>query len=124
MEEDKDLGQVEKPELQGAFIASLRRNNKQIRDERAQEIYDTIEMLYRRKVEDVSLKVKRYKSQLTTNMDMSPETIGSLVPAESEKTINFVERDFEIIANLTSEELLLEKVHARYEFLFGKKISL
>lgn len=38
---------------EGAFLSSLKRNNKQIRDDRATAIAEDAQVLYRRTVEDL-----------------------------------------------------------------------
>ena len=40
-------------ELGGAFYGSLKRNNKQIRDDRALAIAEDTELVYKRKIEDL-----------------------------------------------------------------------
>jgi len=46
---------MEEKKYQGAFIESLKRNNKQIRDDRAASIVDIAQLKYKRKVEDLEL---------------------------------------------------------------------
>jgi hypothetical protein len=46
-------------ELKPRFIESLQRNNDQIREDRARIIGEDSELIYRRRVEDIELKIKR-----------------------------------------------------------------
>lgn len=47
--------------MPGAFISSLKRNNKQIREDRATSIAEDVQTLYKRTVEDIELKIKKLK---------------------------------------------------------------
>ena len=42
--------------VEGAFIVSLKRNNKQIRNDRATAILEDTEILYKRSIEDLITK--------------------------------------------------------------------
>ena len=46
---------------EGAFLSSLKRNNKQIRDDRAQAIGETAQLVFKRKVEDLEMSIKQMK---------------------------------------------------------------
>jgi hypothetical protein len=46
-------------DLKPRFIESLKRNNDQIREDRAKVIGEDSELIYRRRVEDIELKIKR-----------------------------------------------------------------
>ena len=50
--------------VQGAFIASLKRNNKQIRDDRATSIGEDTQLLYKRLIEDLEVSIKRMEREL------------------------------------------------------------
>jgi hypothetical protein len=43
----------------GAFVSSLKRNNKQIRDDRAAAIAEDTELVYKRKIEDIEMEIKK-----------------------------------------------------------------
>lgn len=48
-------------DLKPRFIQSLQRNNDQIREDRARTIGADSELIYRRRVEDIELKINRLK---------------------------------------------------------------
>ncbi len=54
---------------QGAFFNSLKRNNKQIRDDRATAITEDTELVYKRKIEDlekeIALGIKIRNTEIT-----------------------------------------------------------
>lgn len=54
------------PAANGAFMESLKRNNKQIREDRALEIAEDAEMTYKRQIEDMDrsiVKMERDRDQ-------------------------------------------------------------
>lgn len=65
----------------GAFVASLKRNNKQIRDDRATAIAEDTEVLYKRKVEDLELSIRKMQREQENMLDLSPTNAQSLVLA-------------------------------------------
>ena len=50
-------------DLKPRFIESLKRNNDQIREDRAKVIGEDSELIYRRRVEDIELKIKRLERE-------------------------------------------------------------
>jgi len=49
-------------DLKPRFIESLQRNNDQIREDRARTIGEDSELIYRRRVEDIELKLKDWNA--------------------------------------------------------------
>ena len=47
----------------GAFLASLKRNNTQIREDRATAIAEDAELLFKREVEDLAIQIKRLRRE-------------------------------------------------------------
>ena len=60
--------------IKGAFMESLVRNNKKIRDDRAIAIGEAAQMIYKREVEDTELKIKQPKRERDAMLDLSPTT--------------------------------------------------
>lgn len=50
-------------DLKPRFIEYLKRNNDQIREDRAKVIGEDSELIYRRRVEDIELKIKRLEKR-------------------------------------------------------------
>lgn len=113
----------EVPEATGAFQQSLIRTNKQIKESRAREISEDVETVYRRKVEDLGIKIKRMKQTQAASLDFSPESAGVLkfsnVDSES-----FSENDLKACRDIRDLEITYELAKARYHFLFGKQIAI
>jgi hypothetical protein len=106
-------------QLTGAFFASLKRNNKQIRDDRALAIVEDTQMIYKRKIEDLETELKRMRRELENMLDLSPTNAQSLIIASDFKSIEFVDKDLELGLKIRNTEIMLEISKKRYEFLFG-----
>ena len=57
-------------ETKGAFLESLQRNNKQIRQDRAEAIAEDAELVFKRKVEDLEMKIKRMRRERDGMLDL------------------------------------------------------
>ncbi len=110
----------EKVETQGAFLASLKRNNKQIRDDRAQAIGEDAQLLYKRQVEDLEVSINRMKRDQENMLDLSPETAMSLKLASDFNATEYVSKDLELGVKIRNEEIKLEIAKKRYNYLFGE----
>ena len=106
---------------QGAFITSLKRNNKQIRDDRATAIADDAELMYKRKVEDIEVIIRKMKQDRENMLDLSPENAMSLKLASDFNAEEFIAKDLELGVKIRNEEIKLEIATKRYEILFGGK---
>lgn len=107
----------------GAFHESLVRTNRQIKTDRAAAISEDVETVYRRKVEDLGLKIKRMKQTQSASLDFSPETVGTLklqqIDAES-----FSDNDLKACRDIRDLEITYELAKVRYHYLFGKTINI
>lgn len=103
----------------GAFLESLKRNNKQIRDDRAQAIGEDAQLMYKREIEDRELKIKKMRREQENMLDMSPNNAVSLQLASDFKSDEYVKKDIELSTKIREEEIILELARARYKYLFG-----
>lgn len=103
----------------GAFLESLKRNNKQIRDDRAAAICEDTQMLFRRTVEDLEVKIKRMERERDNMLDLSPSDARSLVLACDFDANDFVSKDVELGVKIRNEKIKLEIAQQRYKILFG-----
>lgn len=106
------------PEIKGAFIESLKRNNRKIRDDRAAVIVEDTELTYKREIEDMELKIKKLTRERDNMLDLSPTTADSLVLASDFDSKQFVEKDIEIGVKIRELEIKLEIANLRYNKLF------
>jgi hypothetical protein len=105
-------------EMHGAFIQSLVRNNKKIREDRAIAIQEAAQLVYKREVEDLSIQIKRLRRERENMLDLSPETAVSLVLASDFDEKAFVTKDIQIGVELRNLEIKYEIASTRYKLLF------
>lgn len=113
MDEEK----VTKPE--GAFVNSLKRNNKQIRDDRAAAIVDDTELAYKRQVEDLEVSIRKMQREQENMIDLSPTNAQSLILASDFDSKKYAEKDIELGKKIRDAEITLEIAKKRYKYLFG-----
>jgi hypothetical protein len=106
-------------EKQGMFISSLKRNNKQIRDDRASAIADVAQLKYKRKVEDLEMSIRDMKREQDNMLDLSPTNAQSLIIASDFDADAYIAKDLELGVRIRNEEIRLDIAKKRYEFLFG-----
>lgn len=104
---------------EGVFIQSLKRNNKQIRDDRAQAIGEDAQLLYKRAVEDLEVSISRMRRDQENMLDLSPENAMSLKLASDFNAVEYVQKDLELGVKIRNEEIKLEIAKKRYNYLFG-----
>jgi len=111
---------MEEVKKDGAFIASLKRNNKQIREDRAAAIGEDTQLLYKRKIEDLQVTIRRMERELENMLDLSPTNATSLVLASDFDSASYVEKDIELGVKIRNESIKLEIAQKRYSYLFGE----
>jgi len=104
--------------LLGAFYSSLKRNNKQIREDRALAISEDTEMLFKRKIEDLQTSVKRMKRELDNMLDLSPTNAQSLIVASDFDSSQFVDKFIDLGVKIRNAEITLDIAQKQYDFLF------
>lgn len=108
-------------ENQGAFIGSLKRNNKQIREDRAQAIGEEAELVFKRTVEDLEMALIRLKRKQENQLDLSPDSAMSLIVADKFDARTFTDNDVAMGVEIRNLEIKLDIAKKRYEYLFGGK---
>lgn len=106
-------------ELKPRFIESLQRSNDQIREDRARTIGADSELIYRRRVEDIELKIKRLEREQKGLIDISPLDRNSLTFADFQPEA-FVQKDLEYSLTIRNLNIQLEVAIKRFEYLFSK----
>lgn len=102
----------------GAFVSSLVRNNKKIREDRAISIAEDTQMLYKREVEDLENEIRKLNRERENALDLSPTTADSLVLANAFNTKEFIANDLRIGVAIRNLEIKLEIAKSRYAYLF------
>lgn len=104
----------------GAFVASLKRNNKQIRADRAESIEEDAHMAYRRQVEDLERDITRLKRTQDNMLDMSPENAQSLMLGKDFDATSFIAQDAKLGLDIRNKTIELEIAQQRFTHLFGE----
>ena len=104
--------------MKGAFVDSLKRNNRKIREDRAVAIAEAAQIIYKREVEDLELEIKRLKRERENMLDLSPSTADSLVLATDFDAKAFVNKDLDLGVKIRNAEIKLEICRNRLKHLF------
>jgi hypothetical protein len=110
---------METLEKRGAFSESLRRNNSQIRKDRADAISEDTEIIYKRKIEDLVLKIKKMNREQENMLDLSPSDKNTIISVGDFDTEMYVNSDITLGVNIRNEEIRLNIAVKRFEYLFG-----
>lgn len=103
----------------GAFTDSLKRNNEKIREDRANVIAGKANVAYRRKVEDLQLKLDELKAEQESLLDLSPTDANSLILASDFDADDYVSKDVTLGIEIRNTEIKLEIAQKQYKHLFG-----
>ena len=103
---------------EGAFVSSLVRNNKQIKADRADSIGRTAKVMFKRKVEDLTLEIDQMEQDRRNLLDMSPTNSMSLIVASDFKASEFADKDFALSIAIRNAKIKLAVWQARYDYLF------
>ena len=104
---------------EGAFFSSLKRNNKQIRDDRATAIAEDTQLVYKREIEDLDLSIKKMKREQENMLDLSPTNAQSLILASDFDSNTYTKKDIELGVKIRNAEITIEIAKKRYDYLFG-----
>ncbi len=100
----------------GAFIESLNRNNKKIREDRAVSIYEEAQLEYKRIIEDMEIKIKKLVRERENMLDLSS---GNTVASNNFVAEKYIDKDISIGIKIRKLEIQLGIAKERYEYLFG-----
>jgi len=113
------MAEEEKALMTGAFVDSLKRNNKQIKDDRAEAIVEDAEMAFSRKIQDMERDIKRLVRARDNMLDLSPDNSLSLMLASDFDGEKFASEELKMAMTLRNKEIELELLQNRYKLLFG-----
>lgn len=114
-----DLDTAPDVELKGLLGETLKRNTKEIREERGKTLYEDLSVEYEREIQDLEREIRRKESEQNRQFDFSPGTTISLSFAENFDPRTILKQDQEKsldINNLRVKRNLLAK---RSNTLFG-----
>ncbi len=106
-------------DLKGSFVTSLRRNNKQIRDDRALAIAEDAQMIFKREVEDISTELKRVRRDRDNMLDLGGNNTTNIITLSDFDAKAFVAKDLDLGLKIRNLEIKLEIAEKRYNELFN-----
>lgn len=107
--------------IEGALYQSLSRNNKEIRQDRADTIGEELEMTFSRGIQDLEMKLKRLSRERDSMYDFSPTNSQSLVMAKELHADEILIKDYQLSIQIRQVEIELDIAKSRYVYLFGTK---
>jgi len=110
-------------EMKGAFVSSLKRNNKQIRDDRALAITEDAELIFKREVEDILTELKRTKRDRDNMLDLGGNNTTNIISLSDFNAKDFVAEDMKLGLRIRELEIKLEVAEKRYRELFATELS-
>lgn len=105
-------------DMKGKFFDTLKRSNRQIKNDRAISIAEVAQLKYKRKIEDLEQEQKDLKRDRTNMLDISPSVTTSIITVSDFKADDFVAKDIEIGLKLRNLAIQLEVAKASYKNLF------
>lgn len=105
-------------EMKGSFVTTLRRNNKQIRDDRAITIAKTAKMLFKRSVEDLEFQLDNLRTDRDNMLDLNGNSTTAIINPSDFKGVEFVQDDLKMGLEIRNLEIKLEIANKRYVELF------
>lgn len=103
----------------GAFVESLQRNNKKIREDRAEAIARQAQIMYKRKIEDLETDIFNLETERNNMLDLSPSSADSLILASDFDASLFASKDMEIGVKIRETNIKLDILKTRFKELFG-----
>jgi hypothetical protein len=110
-------------EMKGSFVSSLRRNNKQIRDDRALAIAEDAQLIFKREVEDLQTELKRVKRDRDNMLDLGGNNTTNIISLSDFDAKAFVAKDLEMGLKIRNLEIKLEIAQDSYDSLFAGEVS-
>lgn len=110
---------LEKDLEQGELVNLIHANTSTIKKERGNQVLTNVHITFKQKIDAVWNKINEYKIRQT-------DLLHKLVPKTTIETsfdvnsIDFVDKNLDILKEMANEELWLEKLKIEYKRLFGK----
>ena len=104
--------------VSGKFADNLKRNNKEIKRDRAEEISRKARSRYERKIEDLKENIINMLSEQENLLDLSPADSHTLKLATDFDSEIFVDTDIKLAVKIRQEKIRLEEAVDRYNYLF------
>lgn len=102
----------------GIFVDSLKRSNKQIKAARAEAIAEDLQLVYKRKIEDLELKLRNLNRNQENMLDLSPENSFSLKLAQDFDAQKWATEHHDLSIKIRETEIQLDLAKKSYTYLF------
>ena len=101
------------------FGRMLTRNNKELRDGRALDILEGIELQYKRSIENMEMELKVKRRNREQSLDLSPTKTFQL-SMDVQDAAAFVQKDIELGVEIKQLELKLDVAQRQYADIFAE----
>jgi hypothetical protein len=98
----------------------MTRNNKELRDGRALDILEGLELQYKRAIENMEMELKVKRRSRDQNFDIAPTKSFDLT-MNVEDAATFVDKDIKLGVDIRQLELKLEVAKKQYEEMFEEE---
>lgn len=102
----------------GTFQAMLQRNNKQLREDRALEIAEDLEIAYSRRIEDREKEIKAIDRKMNRMLDITGDNIQTRMSSKDFEAEAFLDVREALIKDRAGSELILDRLKEDYNALF------
>ena len=103
----------------GIFQKMLLRNNKELRDDRGNQIVKAAEKLYRREVEDLNDQLEQLENDRSQLLDVNPGNTQTIINPSDFKAAEFIKSHIAMGLAIRETTIKLEVAKKGYETLFG-----
>ena len=110
---------MEYSEMKGAFVESLKRSAKDIKQDRAESVAEDLELSMSRTLENTRRDLKKLTRKRSGMLDLSPQNTISLIMAESFDADGFSDEYLRLGLEIRELEIKLEVAQKSYNHLFG-----
>lgn len=122
-EEQQNVQEEQQDAIVGFVHQSLQRNNKQIRQDRAEALAEDLETPARRACEDLWSDLRKLKRDRQAMYDFSPSNTQSLVLAKEVDGRSVWKEDMELSKKIFNTEIEFKIACERYLELYGKNFK-
>lgn len=106
------------------FGQSLKRNNTQIKKDRADELTRSTFIKYKRAVEDLDEEIYRLITDRNNMLDLSPSSIQSLMPAKDFDAGRYLLEDIKLSKEIREKTIIANITRQRCNYLFNTNYEL
>ena len=103
----------------GLFDLSLKRNFKQIREDRAELMTKSTKSLYKREIDDLYTELETLEVDQNNLLDFAGSSTTRIIQASDFDAKSFISKDKELTLKARELRIQIEEYSVRFEKLFG-----